>query len=253
MSELWRSASTFRGHPLPTESYRLRLTGAPRTTSLCAQPSKPDDLPLRDYEGLNRSVTPRKHHGQGFLHRRVETQTTDVVLECFEGDVRALLQRIYSIPLCYDERIISIADRCFSSRHRQSEHYIEGDAPKELPEHGVLWDPTRHLHCHGNLLVVIVQVHYPSLKVRAQDSPYVRREAHALEGLVDHIPWNGVEGIPDIEADGHSIAASITRVHEMFVKRAQRVVGIPILPGTKLPIGQSDPGIGHEPLHPVHQ
>jgi len=70
---------------------------------------------------------------------------------------------------------------------------------------------------------------------------------------VDHLPGHGVEGIPDIEANSHGIAVSVTRVHKIPVKRAQQVVSTPILPETKLPIGQSDPQIGHEPLHPVYQ
>jgi len=36
-----RSASTFRGHPLLAEPYRLRLAGAPRTSSLCARARRP--------------------------------------------------------------------------------------------------------------------------------------------------------------------------------------------------------------------
>jgi len=102
-------------------------------------------------------------------------------------------------------------------------------------------------------LVIIAQVQDPSPKVRAQDPPYIGREAHALESLVDHLPRHGVEGVPDIEANGHGIAASVTCVPEVLVKRAQRVVGTPILPETELPVGQSDPRIGHEPLHPVYQ
>jgi len=70
---------------------------------------------------------------------------------------------------------------------------------------------------------------------------------------VDHPLPLGVEGVPDVEANGQSIVASVTRVHEMPVKRVQRVIGTTILSPTELPSGQSNPGITHEILHPIQQ
>jgi len=102
-------------------------------------------------------------------------------------------------------------------------------------------------------MVIVAQVQDSSSEVQAQDPPYIRREAHALESLVDHLPRHGVENVLDIKANGHGITASVTRVHEMPVKRAQRVVGRPILLKTELSVGQSDPGVDHEPLHMIHQ
>jgi len=81
----------------------------------------------------------------------------------------------------------------------------------------------------------------------------IYRLIHALEGLVNHLPWNEFEGVPDIETDDHSIAASVMYVHKMSVKRTQHLISTPILPKTELPVGQSDPRINHEPLHLVHQ
>jgi len=46
----------------------------------------------------------------------------------------------------------------------------------------------------------MAQVQDPYHELRVQPPPYVLQEAHALEGLVYLFSWNGVEGVPDIEA-----------------------------------------------------
>jgi len=76
----------------------------------------------------------------------------------------------------------------------------------------------------------------PSSAVRVQDPLYIRWKAPALESLVDHLPRHGVEGIPDIDDNGHGLMVSVTCVYKMPVKRAQRVVGTPIFSEIELSV-----------------
>lgn len=77
----------------------------------------------------------------------------------------------------------------------------------------------------------------PIFEVQTQDPPDLRREAHATEGLVDNLPTQRVEDVPYVQAHDHPPTASVSRVYESPVKRAQIVIDGLSPSETKLPLG----------------